>query len=159
MRMPYMPALAPRPVLSRGGSLFHYRPIIPVRLLGPGGDRATDGLLDAGSDETILPDHLAGHIGVDLTGATERQVDLVGRPAPVPCRYTSVRLQITDGVRETYEWTAVVGFASTPLRYGILGHGGCLEYFDAEFRGADREVVLIPNRSFPGTRVPMPPRP
>jgi hypothetical protein len=89
----------------------------------------------------------------------ERQVDLVGRPAPVRCRYTSVQLQISDGLRETYEWTAVVGFASTPLRYGILGQAGFLEFFHVEFRGADREVVLIPNRYFPGTQVPMPPRP
>lgn len=103
-----MPALAPRPILSLGGSLFHYRPVIPVRLTGPRGDRATDGLLDSGSDETILQEHLAGSIGVDLTGVEERQVVLVGRPAPVRCRYASVQLQITDGLRETYEWTAIV---------------------------------------------------
>jgi hypothetical protein len=66
---------------------------------------------------------------------------------------------ITDAVRETYQWTAVVGFVSTRLRYNLLGHGGFLDFFDVEFRGADREVVLIPNRSFPGTQVAMPPRP
>ena len=71
----------------------------------------------------------------------------------------SVQLQITDGLRETYEWTAVVGFTASRLRYSVLGHGGFLEFFDVEFRGADREVVLIPNRSFPGTQVAMPARP
>ena len=159
MRKPYMPAVAPRPILSRGGSLFHYRPVISVRLTGPSGDRASDGLLDTGSDETILPEHLANSIGVDLTGAAERQVDLVGRPAPVRCRYSSVQLQITDGLRETYEWTALVAFAATRLRHSLLGQSGFLEFFDVEFRGADREVVLIPNRSFPGTKVAMPVRP
>jgi hypothetical protein len=34
----------------------------------------------------------------------------------------------------------------------ILGHAGFLEYFDAEFRGADRTVILTPNRRFPGSR-------
>jgi hypothetical protein len=34
-----------------------------------------------------------------------------------------------------------------------------LQFFDVEFRGADREVVLIPNATFPGTQVAMPPRP
>ena len=27
-----------------------------------------------------------------------------------------------------------------------------IPYFDAEFRGADLEVLLIPNHSFPGVR-------
>jgi hypothetical protein len=53
----------------------------------------------------------------------------------------------------------VVGFASTRLRYNILGHGGFLQFFDAVFRGAAREVILIPNAGFPGTQVAMPPRP
>jgi hypothetical protein len=52
-----------------------------------------------------------------------------------------------------------VGFTSARLQYNLLGQGGFLEYFDAEFRGADHEVVLIPNSAFPGTRVAMPPRP
>jgi hypothetical protein len=159
MRKPYMLVLAPRPLPSRGGSLFLYRPVITVRVTAPGGDRACDGLLDTGSDETILQDHLAAYIGVDLTGAEERLVHLVGRPAPVRCRYAAVELQITDGLRETYEWTAVVGFAATRLNYNLLGQAGFLEFFDADFRGADLQVVLIPNAKFPGTQVAMPARP
>jgi hypothetical protein len=69
-----------------------------------------------------------------------------------------VKLRITDGRLETYEWTAVVGFAATPMGYNLLGHGGFLQFFDIEFRGAERAVVLIPNASFPGTRVTMPAR-
>jgi hypothetical protein len=92
----------------------------------------------------------ATRVGLDLTGAEVRDIELMGRPAPVRCRYASVRLQITDGVRETYEWTAIVGFTATRLQYNLLGHGGFLEFFDAEFRGADHEAVLIPNTAFPG---------
>jgi hypothetical protein len=40
-----------------------------------------------------------------------------------------------------------------------LDHRGFLEFFDADFRGADHEVVLIPNAAFPGSQVAMPPRP
>jgi hypothetical protein len=159
MRIPYVPALAPRPILSRRGSLFHYRPRMAVRLTGPHIDRVYDGLLDTGADDMLFEEIAATHIGLDLTGAEERQIELVGRPAPVRCRYASVRVLITDGLRETYEWTAVVGFTATRLRYNILGHGGFLEFFDAEFRGADHEVDLIPNAAFPGTQVAMPPRP
>jgi hypothetical protein len=62
-----------------------------------------------------------------------------------------VQLRITDGVQETYEWTAVVGFVAARLHYNLLGHAGFLQYFDATFSGADQEVILTPNRSFPGT--------
>jgi hypothetical protein len=149
--------LRPNPAL--GGKLFHYRPVMSVRVTGPRGDQARDGILDSGADATVFHESAAARVGIDLTGAVEQDIELVGRPAPVRCRYASARLQITDGLRETYEWTAVVGFTASPLRYSLLGHGGFLEFFDVEFRGADREVVLIPNRSFPGTQVPMPPRP
>jgi hypothetical protein len=157
--MPYMPVALLRPIPSLGNRLFHYRPVVFVRVTGPLGDRVWDGLLDTGADATVFHESAATRVGLDLTGAEERFIELVGRPAPVRFRYASVRLQITDGLRETYEWTAVVGFTASSLQYSLLGHGGCLEFFDVDFRGADREVVLIPNRSFPGTQVAMPPRP
>jgi hypothetical protein len=154
-----MPVALPRRIPSFGSRLFHYRPVTAVRVTGPRGDRLWNSLLDTGADATLFPESAATRVGIDLAGAEERDIELVGRPAPVRCRYASVQLLITDGLRETYEWTAVVGFTASPLRYSILGHGGFLEFFDVEFRGADREVVLIPNRSFLGTQVSMPPRP
>src|SRR5438105_4291531 len=116
-----------------------------VRLTGPHGSWLSDGILDTGADETVFREDVATRIGSDLTGAEERPIDLVGRPAPVRCRYASVQLRITDGRRETYEWTAVVGFVAIPLRYNLLGHGGFLQFFDVEFRGAAHEAILIPN--------------
>ena len=62
-----------------------------------------------------------------------------------------VDLLITDA-RETYRWSALVGFVPMRLHYQLLGHAGFLEYFEAEFRGRDREVILRANRSFAGTR-------
>jgi len=47
----------------------------------------------------------------------------------------------------------VVGFVAIRLNYNLLGHAGFLQYFDTEFRGADRMVVLTLNRSFPGIRI------
>ncbi len=154
-----MPVALLRPNPALGGRLFHYRPIVAVRVTGPRGDQTRDGLLDSGADATVFREREAIRVGIDLMGAVEQDIELVGRPASVRCRYASVQLTITDGLRETYEWTAVVGFTASPLRYSLLGHGGFLEFFDVDFRGADREVVLIPNRCFPGTQVPMPPRP
>src|SRR5439155_5163885 len=100
-------------------------------------------------DETILDPSIAPLIGVDLSQAVEREVNLVGR-GQIRCRYTSVKLWITDGVSETYEWDAMVGFAPFPLLRNLLGFGGFLQFFDANFRGADEEVVLFPNALFAG---------
>src|SRR5262245_60674764 len=64
--------------------------------------------------------------------------------------YAQVEIQICDGVHEAYCWTAVFGFLDTvALPRPLLGYSGFLQYFDAEFRGADLEVLLIPNRSVP----------
>jgi hypothetical protein len=124
-----------------------------VRVTGPRSTRLLDGLLDTGSDETVFEEVLAAAVGIDLAGSEEREVGLVGRSKHVRCRYASVELQVTDGLDETYQWNAIVGFVSTPLRYSLLGYAGFPQFFDAEFRGADREVVLTPNSSFPDTRV------
>jgi hypothetical protein len=154
-----MPVALPKPIPSLGGRLFHYRPVTSILLAGPRGDRLWDGLLDTGADATIFHETAASRAGIDLTGAEEREIELIGRPTPIRFRYASVKMRITDGLRETYEWTAVVGFTASRLQYNLLGHGGFLEFFDVEFRGADREVVLIPNAAFSGTQVAMPPRP
>ena len=86
---------------------------------------------------------------LDPGDATRKGKVRVGRAKLVRCRHAPVELRITDGLHETYQWTTVVGFISTHLRYSLLGHAGCLQFFDAQFRGADQEVVLTPNSSFP----------
>lgn len=35
-----------------------------------------------------------------------------------------MKVQITAGLHETFQWTATVGFVSTALRYSLLGHAG-----------------------------------
>lgn len=95
---------------------------------------------------------VASLIGVDLSQAPEREINLIGR-GRIRCRYTSVQLQISDGVAETYEWDAVVGFAPFPVLRGLLGFAGFLQFFNADFRGADKEVALLPNASFTGRRI------
>ncbi len=154
-----MPVVLPRPLPGLGHRLFHYRPVLFVQVSGSQSHLAFDGLLDTGADETVFQERVAQSLGIDLTGAEERQIDLIGRPAPIRVRYAAVTLQITDGLRETYAWSAVVGFAATRLRYNLLGHGGFLEHFDIEFRGADRVAVVMPNAAFPGSRLALTPRP
>jgi hypothetical protein len=148
MRVPYMVGRAQRPQPALGGSLVRPRPMMPVQFSGPGGSVTRTSVLDTGADDTVLPEWIAAAIGLDLTGVQEYPIGLAGR-APLQCRYVPVEMQISDGVHETYRWTAVVGFVDAQrLPRPLLGHAGFLQYFDADFRGADLEVILVPNRSF-----------
>jgi hypothetical protein len=143
-------ASVPQP--SLGGSRIRHRPIIFVRITGPKQDAVRDCVLDTGADDTVFPASVATNLGIDLAHAQPGVVNLAGRGA-MHCKYAPVKLLITDVVRETYEWTAIVGFAPVAFRYALLGHAGFLQYFNAEFRGHDREVILTTNPSFPGRRL------
>jgi hypothetical protein len=108
-----------------------------------------DGHLDTGADETLFDPTIAASVGVDLTQAPERSIHLVGRGV-IRCRYAAVTMRITDGLRETYEWSALVAFSPFRLHRSLLGFAGFLQFFNAEFRGADQEAQLLPNQLFPG---------
>ena len=41
-----------------------YRPMVPIRILGPGGEALAYGLLDTGADDTLLPAYLIGPLGL-----------------------------------------------------------------------------------------------
>jgi len=150
MRFSYLPARVSRPRATLGGGQVRHRPVVPFRVTGPTGFLVRDGLLDTGADETVLEEWMAGYLGIDLSGTPEQPVNLVGRPGTIACRYATVELLITD-FRETFRWSALVGFVPLKLQYQLLGQAGCLEFFDAEFRGPDRAVILTPNPSGPVT--------
>ena len=153
MNVPYMAVPVKQPVPSLGGRLVRHRPILPVLLTGPADTQVRDCLLDTRADDTVFTEALATLLGVDLRHAPERLVGLAGRPQPVRCRYLPIQLRITDGVQETYEWTAVVGFVSARLHYNVLGHAGFLQFFRADFDGDARIVTLTSTPSFPGRRI------
>lgn len=140
------------PVPALGGATTVPRPIVAVRITGPTGSQLRDGLLDSGADETVLDPSVATLIGVDLSKAPQREINLVGR-GRIRCRYAMVQLRITDGKLETYEWDTMVGFAPFPILRSLLRFAGFLQYFDADFRGADEEVSLLTNRRFAGRRI------
>ncbi len=152
MIIPYMWGRAPVPLPSLGGSRIRYRPLLSVRVTGPGHSVLRDGFLDTGSDDLVFPETVAQNIGLDLTTAPRLKLSLAGRGIQTG-RFAAVSLRITDGLSETYEWSAVAGFVAIPQFKPLLGYACFLQFFDAHFRGADREVTLLPNASFPGRRI------
>jgi hypothetical protein len=149
MRFRYTPLKTAAPVWPLGGRLERPKPIVTATLLGPTIAVWRESLLDTGADDTVFHESVAAAVGVDLTGAPTGQGKGVGG-AMVSVRYALVKLRLTDG-HEFREWPAWVGFTAVPMHHGLLGFAGCLQYFDANFRGAREEVGLTVNSLYPGT--------
>ena len=126
-------------------------PLLTAAVIGPatGISLPQQGLLDTGADDTVFPERLAALMGVDLTNApTGGASGVAGGTALL--RYAEVVLRLSDG-REQREWTARVGFTSSPLRRPLFGYAGFLQFFTATFHGDLEEVELAVNRLYPGT--------
>jgi len=123
---------------------------MPVILVRPTDRRFTiDAVLDTGSDECLFPLSVIRRISGTLRTETAYSITWHGTSYPV--RYAEISLMLADDT-STYRWPATVAFTSAPLRYSLLGMGGCLQFFDARFRGADRTVELEANWTYPGTK-------
>ena len=131
-----------------GGRFVRPRPIIAVTLIGPLRSLARDCLLDTAADEIVFPEHLARGIGTDLSATTPETSHYV-RFGSITVRRAVIALRLTDGV-EIREWSAIASFTPSRLIYPILGFAGCLQFFDATFRGAIEEVELTTNALYPG---------
>jgi hypothetical protein len=118
--------------------------MVPVRVIGPSGDRDVLGRADSGSDDTLLPQQLAVALGV--TSLTD-PVPMGGVGGGNFARFGTVDLEIGDG-KTVYRWSAYVGFSPHPLP--LLGLKGFLQFFTAAFNGRRRHLDLVPN----GTAVP-----
>jgi hypothetical protein len=68
----------------------------------------------------------------------------------VQYQYAEVEFRLSDG-DEMFVWVAIAGFGESVKR-PILGHAGMMQYFDVQFLGESRQVVIEPNPSFPGRR-------
>ena len=120
------------------------RPFVSVRIKGPtAARRLKSALLDTGSLDTLFPAELAASLGIPL-GGERRAIRWRGRRHEV--EFHLVELELAEGAN-VLRWRARVGFTAAPLAYALLGQRGCLEFFDAKFRGADQFVELELNRA------------
>jgi hypothetical protein len=145
---PYRRGRSPRPVVSLGGRTGRPRPLIDATLVGPTGSKIVTALLDSGADDTVFSDQVALSIGLDLSNAPRHIMSGVGSP-PYIISYAPITIRLTDG-KEFREWPALVGFTSARMVHPLLGFAGCLQFFDALFRGEREEVELTINGLYPG---------
>jgi hypothetical protein len=126
------------------------RPEIDVTIMGPAGLARCIGLVDTGSDQTILPRSVADELGILLAPAE-------GPPA-VAFGGHRVQLLIGDAILtltaggESLAWKAPICFFDFPVTKDetvILGHAGFLEFFTATFDGKHETLMLVPNDELP----------
>jgi len=152
LQFPYQdePLTGPPPPSLLLGSTVRRRPLIPVTIIGPTGLKRHFGraLLDTGADDTVFPLDTVAWIAATLRPDTGHRVRWRGQAHPL--RFGDVQLELAAG-GSVWRWPAVVAFSPAPLAYPLLGNCGCLQFFDARFRGADLMVDLETNSAYPGT--------
>jgi hypothetical protein len=140
----------PPPPSLAARATYRLRPLVRVRIIGPGGRRQDFrmALLDTGADDTVFPWPTATLIGTRLLAPSPHT--LRWRGTDYPLRFANVELELSTAAAFC-RWPATVVFSSAPIAYPILGIAGCLEFFDATFRGEDHLVELSPNGKFSGS--------
>jgi len=136
-----------RPIVPLGGQQYRPQPVVLVGVSGPLGVMPVRALVDTGADDTVFSDAVATTIGLDLSAAPPGTAQGISGGAVV-VRYAQVTLQLTQG-SERYEWLAWVGFVSIPMRRGLLGFAGFLQFFTATFHGDREEFELTANALLP----------
>ncbi len=114
-----------------------HRPLVPIRVFGPGGSAAILGLLD--TDATLLPAFLIEQLAIEIDPRLTSRFRGVGGQT-VSVVQGQVDLQI-QSKRSIDRWSAAVGFIEGRT-VAILGHAGVLERYEAKFDGARKEVTL-----------------
>jgi hypothetical protein len=125
-----------------------YRPMIPLRLIGAGGEKVVLALAGSGADETMFPRSLGNVLGVQFDEDASLPVGGIAGQT-VDAVLGELIMEVTTGKRR-YRWKQFVRFAdfSRPEdEIAVLGHIGFLNYFTTTFNGQGRPVTLKPNKA------------
>ncbi len=146
MRFLYKPYAVPEIGMTR--RILVYRPMVPVRIIGPSGEHELPGLADTGADDVLLPDVLIEELGVVIAPGDRAAVGTFDGGVSI-VRYGWVDLELPG-----YRWSAKVGFHAN---YKVLlGNSGFLQHFTASFNGQRRYLNLTPNGTAPTPIMPLP---
>jgi len=107
-----------------------------------------DGLLDTGSDRTILTPKIASSLGLDIDALPDQVVIQSAFGHDVHCKLVTLVLELRRD-RRAVAWAAEVLVTKTPIQLTLWGIKGFLEFFRAEFDGPTRTVTLTPGNNLP----------
>lgn len=124
-----------------------FRPVVPVTVGGLSIERALDGLVDSGSESTLVAGWVADLIGVDLSRPDEVLSIGVGG-SRVEARFVPVELRLhrwLDISTDDYvAWQAEVGFVTPwrPLYPLLLGQSGFFDQFTVTVGRTSLELAI-----------------
>jgi len=122
------------------------RPEAPVTMHGPSWSMTCSGLVDTGSDTTIVPASLGRELGVTLVPSRRQGTGFGGHLSDffvgeidleIPLEESSARWRVTVNFVE---------FATESNEILILGQAGFLEFFRATFDWDKARLTLTANR-------------
>ena len=122
------------------------RPEAPVTMHGPSWSMTCSGLVDSGSDTTVVPASLGREFGVKLTPSRRQGSGFGGHvldffvgevELEIPLDESSARWRVTVNFAE---------FATESLETVILGQAGFLEFFRATFDWDKARLTFAANR-------------
>jgi hypothetical protein len=149
MKFPYCQYLTvPSPTVPSG---VLYRPEIPLRIIGSAGALGSFAMVDAGSDDTLIPLSAARAIRAAIDANQTWKIEGIGGQA-VTVMLGEVVLELTDG-NQTFRWPAKVGlvdFADPKDEVVLVGHAGFLDYFRVIFDGHLRMLEIEVTPAFQG---------
>lgn len=153
MTFPYQMVLVQSCITGQPDAIL--RPEIPVRLCGPRHEEIVQGLLDTGSDRTILPGSVADCLGLSRKPSQAAPStafggqQLTGEIAEVEC--------VLEDQSDSYRWSTIVDVIDLPEGAGetvILGFTGFLEFFRCSFDPEGGLIELEPNSFHPANTRP-----
>ena len=112
------------------------KPIIPVRVIGPGRGVNIFMLLDSGADISLIPYSVGETLGLELDMANRSEVQGIGEGS-VPYILSQVRLKI-----ENVEISVRIGWALIEEIPFILGRLDVFQKFAIEFREFENRMLL-----------------
>ena len=120
------------------------RPIIPLILMSPAGERVlVDALVDTGADITLFSETVAEALSVDLTNVPESPIRT---PLGHAGTYRAVELSLELRRRpDVLQWRGTVGFVSPRLTYGLLGTRGFFEFFAIHYDASQQFLEILPS--------------
>lgn len=129
-----------------------YRPMVPLRILGPKDDVYFWALVDTGADETLLPRSIGEALGIKIDDKQSGWIGSFGG-GRLPVAPGEVELELSrDG--QTIKWSAMIGFVpfeDPAEEIALLGHAGCLELFHVLFDGEAQQLEITPSSAFSGS--------
>jgi hypothetical protein len=130
--------------------LLIHRPEVPITILGSAASGTYVGLVDTGSDNTILPKSIADDLGIATQATTGPAASVFGGSRVELLAGKAILRLEAESTILTWE-TAVYffDFPSADEETLILGHAGFLEYFTATFDGKAAELTLVANDDLP----------